>query len=433
MPIAQYMNGSGWATLGAFGGGGATSGVDTELLAAPYVALFSPAHTNFTATAHCSTNNCTWESYQTLGICSTCESLTSSLKMSKVHIVPDEQVDLAYDTDYYTLPNGFGLTGIQPVGMINQINVETNNAMLNITTSITGRYRSSMSDVWDSIAFAHNGSKLFSVFAVGPSPGTLPTQIDANYSGNMTGGIFAPPIAFECLLQLCIRNMRAQFVNGKLIETEVSRWTNQSQPSSDSSNNPEVTLRSPNASTTFVATGEAMGGTSNWLSQLLVGNATSNRINSAWQVVTPDYSSALIQAIHKGMNRSTTAFPDLMDNLANSLSLNLRATPYQPSPVHGSAYCSASHATVTWEWLILPLFELIGSLVFLIAVVVETRKRDMVPWANNILAYFFHGLDERPLGKHLCETQDTMQAEARELMIEFQSDNRGCGLVIAEP
>ncbi|EED13719.1 hypothetical protein TSTA_099690 [Talaromyces stipitatus ATCC 10500] len=71
MPIAQFMN----------------DGFDTELLAAPDIALFSPAHTNFTAAfisrGGGSSSNCTWESYQTLGVRSTCKDLSSSLNMSK--------------------------------------------------------------------------------------------------------------------------------------------------------------------------------------------------------------------------------------------------------------------------------------------------------------------------------------------------------------
>jgi hypothetical protein len=115
-------------------------------------------------------------------------------------------------------------------------------------------------------------------------------------------------------------------------------------------------------------------------------------------------SSELIRAIYNAMNSSTTGFPDPIDNLASSLSLNLRTIPYQPPPIPGKAFYPTSHAVVTWQWLILPLFELIGSLIFLIAVMVETRKRGLMPWTNSVLAYFFHGLDERPLKQHVRES-----------------------------
>ncbi|KAF2815304.1 uncharacterized protein BDZ99DRAFT_378589 [Mytilinidion resinicola] len=430
MPIAQYMNGSGVAPIG---NGVSTSGVDTEFLAAPYVALFSPAHTNFTATAHCGTSNCTWESYQTLGICSTCENLTSQLKATKVHIVPHNEVELAYDTNYYTLPNGFGVTGLQPGEMLNQVAFAASNAMLNITTTLASTNRSSQSGVWDSVAFAHNGSRLLSVFAVGASPGTIPTQTDANYTSDpMTGRLFTSPVAFECLLQFCVRNMRAEFINGTLSETEISNWTDQNQPPPNAGNNLDVTLQPPRSPTAFVATGEAIEATGNWLSRLLVGNATISPSGNHWDLVTPAYSSDLMQSFYMAMNSSTTGFPDLIDNLANSLSLNLRTIPYQPPRVPGKAFTSTSHAVVTWQWLILPLFELVGSLAFLIAVMVETRKRGLVPWTNNVLACLFHGLDERFFGWHVLESEEAMEDKARKLLIEFKPNQDGGRLVVAK-
>lgn len=409
------MNGSGSAPVS---GGGTTGGVDPELLAAPYLGLYSAANTNFSTTVDCGTGNCTWESYQTLSICNTCKNLTSTLNMTKVHVNASQKgLDTAYNTDYYMLQNGFGLTGIQPV----DLTVAT--AVLNITTDWNQDY--------ESIAFPNNGSKLLSVFAVGSAPGTLPSQPDANAIPDpMTGNIFAPPVAFECMLQMCIRNMRAEFINGTLTETEVSRWTNQSQPLRD---NGVFILQSPTSATTFAATDLAIEGTSQWLSYLLVGNATMIDDNGHWDnSYPPMISSDLILAMYLAMNRSTTGFPDLMDNLANSLSRNLRTISYQPASIVGSAFYPTSQAVVTWEWLILPLFELIASLAFLIAVMVETRRRGLTPWTNNVLAYFFHGLDERPLGRHVQENQSIMKEEASKLLVEFKPHENGGGLAVME-
>ncbi|KAH8812616.1 hypothetical protein F5884DRAFT_843803 [Xylogone sp. PMI_703] len=421
IPIAQYMNGTGTASIG---NRGSVGGVDTTLPAAPYIALFSPPHTPFTAaaTTRCGTGNCTWDSYQTLSICNTCENLTSKLKMTKVHIVTDNAVNTSYNTDYYTLPNGFGLTGIQPGQLDTAFEFFTSNAMLNTTTTYSPIHST-------------GSSGLMSVFAVGASPGTIPAQPDSNYTaGSMTGSPFALPIAFECLLQFCVRSMQAEFVNGTLFETEVSNWTDQSQPPPDLlGNDPDITLQPPGSPTAFVATGDALYGTRNWLFQLLIGNATNSHSPTGWNIEALGYSSDLMQAFYLAMNSSETAFPDLMDNLANRLSLSLRELSYQPSPVLGKAFSSTSHAVVTWPWLILPIFELVASLVFFIAVILETRKKGLVPWTNNILAYFFHGLDGRPPNRHARESQDAMEDKARDLLVEFQPHKDGGSLVVVKP
>lgn len=119
MRIAQFMNGTGWAPVS---NGVLEYGVNAEVINAPYLALYSPAGTNFTAAsmARCGSNNCTWDSYQTLGLRSTCQNLSSSLNMTKVYMAPYDD-PYTYNTDYYTLSNGFGLTGAQPGFQYNQV------------------------------------------------------------------------------------------------------------------------------------------------------------------------------------------------------------------------------------------------------------------------------------------------------------------------
>ena len=103
--------------------------------------------------------------------------------------------------------------------------------------------------------------------------------------------------------------------------------------------------------------------------------------------------------IYSKWNRDVSAFPGMMDNVAESLTLSLRRLYGNNQPTAGgTTYVPASRAVVTWEWLVLPLFELVASLIFLITVMMQTRRRGLYPWTNNPLAYFFHGLDERLVG-----------------------------------
>ncbi|KAM0265328.1 hypothetical protein ACHAQJ_000168 [Trichoderma viride] len=410
--IAQYMNGTGTAPIA---NGGVTDGVDSELAPAPFLALFSPPSTNFTVTAHCSTGNCTWSSYQTLGFCNTCKNLSSQLKRDKIRIVPDNLTSEAYSTDIYTLPNGFGLTGIQPGDMDNQVDFFITNGVLNVSTSFLN---------WDSVAFPYNGSVLMSVFAVAAAPGTIPEQPDQTFalSEKMTGGMYAPPVAFECMLQFCVRNMSAVFANGTLHETIISAWTNETQravPDYDHY------IFHPPHSDVFRVLAASVGATANWLSYLLAGDAISSLIDS----LGSHASSDLTQAIRTAMNSSDTGFPDLMDNLANSLSLSLRSASYQPPPTQGKAFAAVSHAVVTWEWLILPAFELVGSLVFLVLVMMRTRKAGLVPWTNSVLAIFFHGFDRRPAMPGVDEAESAMTKEAHGLLVQFQPREEGGRLI----
>ncbi|KAL7928955.1 hypothetical protein V8C35DRAFT_207509 [Trichoderma chlorosporum] len=413
IPIAQYMNGTGSVP---YENGATMNDIDTEFNSAAYLAFFNPPATNFTATAHCSTGNCTWNSYQTLGFCNTCKNLSRQLKRDKIRIVPHSLTDEAYETNTYTLPNGFGLTGIQPGDMDNKVHFFITNGMLNVTTNITP-------EDWTSVAFSHNGSVLLDVFAVAAAPGTIPEQPDQTISSEqMTGGIYAAPVAFECLLQFCVRNMSAIFVNGTLHETVISAWTNETQgllPQYE-----HYVLRPPH-SEEFSVLGLSKDSTALWLTSLLNGSASASLTDS----LDVGASSDLTRIIQTAMNKSETGFPDLMDNLANSLSLSLRTTSYQPSPTRGEAFAPVSHAVVTWEWLILPAFELVASLVFLVMVILRTRKAGLTPWTDNILAVFYHGFDQRPVLQSTDESETALEEEAHGLLVQFQANEEGGRLI----
>ncbi|KAI0860094.1 hypothetical protein F4860DRAFT_515354 [Xylaria cubensis] len=379
IPIARYVNGTGSAYI--IGNQGSTEGVDPELLSAPYRALYSPARTNFTATAYCSTGNCTWDSYESLGICKTCQNITDKLKATKVDGMTK-----------YQLPNGFGLQyPYLPSGGL---------FLLNFTTS----------RLWGPVAFNSNSSKLFSMLAVGAPNGTVPIQIGVNDNNDDTAPLpSAPPIALECLLQYCIRTMQASFVNGVLQETVLSEWTEQSQfpQGHDDNGAADLTLRSPKGSDPG-------------------GDAYDPK-----DAKTPFFSNSISEFIYMAMNTSSTGFQDLMGNLANSFSLNFRTIKYQPAPVSGKAFASNSRAVVVWEWLILPIFELVATLLLLVAVIFETKRKDMVLWGNSALAYVFHGLNKRPEGGSYRESQDDMEKSARELLVEFEPYDTGGHLVVA--
>lgn len=418
--------------------------IDTHLASVPYVALFSPPNTLFTATATCGSGNCTWESYQTLGICNTCKDLSSELTRRIEQSVPFEGNPYNYTTYHYTLPNGFGISGRQPESSDPIVN-----AILNVTTTRT-KYDLFTPEPLDSIAFKDDvyGSKLLSVFAVGAQPGTVPTEPEEDWMATMVGKLYAPPVAFECLFQFCVRNMRANFTNGTLFETEISNLTDQRQSKPSSYNNNKtsyesietISLQYPGSATQsetrtlFTVSNSAVRRLRQWLQRIMDGNVMAYGLTQEeWRLNRENfYSQALVQPIYTAMNQSTTGFPDLMANLANSLTLNLRALPNQPL-IQGKSTITTSQAVVTWSWLLLPLFELVGSLVFLTIVMIKTRSTGLVPWTNNVLAYFFHGLDERPFGGHVRESQHAMQAEAKDLLLEFQSNQHGSHLVVSKP
>jgi hypothetical protein len=427
---AKYMNGTGTAQLS--GTQGSTNGVDAEVQAAAYIGLFSPVLANFTVSAQCNTGNCTWDPYRTLAICNTCADLTSSLNRIKVQLEIDNDPKNVYHTDYYTLPNGVVLNGLQQVTAKAPLFA----SVLNITTTANP----SLSDgevgtTFSSIAFANNASALLSVFAIGLSPGKVPPEPDSDSTpASMTGDGFGSPVAFECLLQFCVQEMRAEFRNGTLNETVLSTWTNNTQVSPGLINvlNADTVLQPPDSGDIFIATVEAVDGTSKWLNYLLTGNATIFTNSDVINLESVGTTQSALEPFVIAMNNSATGFPDMMDNVARSISRNLRTITYQPPPVSGLAFSPTTRATVVWAWLTLPFFLLVAGLVFLVVVIVETERKGLVPWTNNVLAALFHGIDKRSSDHQARETEYVMEEEARALLVEFRPHEDGGRLVAAK-
>jgi hypothetical protein len=119
-----------------------------------------------------------------------------------------------YDTDWWSLDNGFSLRGVMPGWIYDNIpDMNWTNSLLNLTAKRGLKN--------DSIAFKDSGSIILSTFANGNAPGTSPSQPDwyAEDKPKHTGPGFADPIAFECVLHLCILTMHAESIDGTLTET----------------------------------------------------------------------------------------------------------------------------------------------------------------------------------------------------------------------
>ena len=80
-----------------------------------------------------------------------------------------------------------------------------------------------------------------------------------------------------------------------------------------------------------------------------------------------------------------------------------------------------------WAWLTLPIIELIRSLLLLGIVFAQTKSAGLLPWSNNVLAFFFHGFDEWPVdGAEDYGSQKAMKAKAKNMLVELQpSSDRG--------
>lgn len=419
MPVAQYIQSRGDFTF-------AEDDTDASLGLLPSFiqGLSSDAGAQFAAPATCGSSHCEWDSYSTLAVCNSCADLSSQLNIQEM-VFPG-----FWTTDWWVLENNFGLSGAIP-GRRDIPNTskeaQSRNSLFNITTT---KFPYSP---WEEVAFKENGSKIFSVFAVGNTPGTSPRQPDWTplvEDGVSVGDGFADPIAYECILQFCIMQMSAKVLNGTLTETQTAKWTNNDLKTI--ANDVAYTLNPPfDSSVDYVISGDFWTDMANHFSDQLIGNVTYVGSSGRWKggESDPDASTDDMKMLFKKMNDKKITFPEIMDNIAQSLTHALRTVYGKGQPtVAGTIYIPTNRAKVTWPWLVLPLFELVASLVFLITVMMQTRRRGLHPWTNDPLAYFFHGLDERLVG--VSGMEKDMKAKAQSVVVEFERYDQGGRLVV---
>jgi hypothetical protein len=217
--------------------------------------------------------------------------------MNSVLVTPLNRSNPWYLADNYTLSNGFGLRA----KYTDTKDKNAKLALLNITTTapiaVPARHR------FKSVAFNGTGSVLLSIFAVGSAPGKAPIQPDYNTTGRtshtLNGTIFAPPIAYECALRFCIKEMTAKFTNGTLTETELSTWSDDSQVEPKWKNwsfAVDVNFRPPTAKgDVFSTNNNAWRAIEDYVGDIFYGNVTG--IAGTRPFRTPLSSSPVMQTI----------------------------------------------------------------------------------------------------------------------------------------
>ncbi|MCJ1468708.1 hypothetical protein MMC07_007338 [Pseudocyphellaria aurata] len=334
--------------------------VELSMKAAIYNGIFDIQDKAASGIGHtCSSGNCTWPPFPSLGVCSRCVNVTSYMEKS------------CNQTGCYrlSLPNGPTLTGLG--GQINS-------SLSNISPSLKDTYASV-------VQFASLISK------------------GANQSEDAH--------ATECAIWYCVQNYTASVDEGKPSQTVISSWRNDSARLSDSSDlyyrPPGSMANDPNG--TFKVAHWAARAMNEFLSEIFTGSGGINNSGSAF------FSSDVMQALY-----STDNVTVRVNNLAISMTNNIREQNH--SPVMGTTWQTETYIHVRWRWFIFPSALLILSLLFLLGAIVETSYREVMIWKSNNVALLFHGreLSLQPAsGRTPVNTLSQMSEQAKTIMVDL--------------
>ncbi|KAB8349839.1 hypothetical protein FH972_023852 [Carpinus fangiana] len=403
------------------------SGRGGDITDAAYTAILNTPGASHNVTPNCPTGYCAWDTmYYTWSVCNTCQNITSQLNATTMNYYDGQETASAY-----TLSNGFFLSRFASGNPHNY-------GALNVTaTQPTARIGISRPTIlgapYTSVAFANQTAFLLGVLAIGPTLNGLPEVSDATSSETLSQTL---PVAFECLLQLCVKGMTAAQQNGSLVETAheiyplnlTSADVQFSQLPTSQNQNFYQLQAPPDGGKTFQVDENLVSSLRGWLFSLIQGNATAQFVpDDVISELAPITQSLEAARILKAMNADNMGFPKMMDSLAASMS-NAFRTKSAPVPggVPGVSRFPTTLVDVRLVWLAYPFTLLALSLAVLVVIAWQTRSSGRAPWKDSTLALLFHGLDmptkEGPTFRQTQSTR-TMKLFAKKKTMQLEQDH----------
>lgn len=392
-----------------YGFGGGFFEPNLTIMAAAYSGFVSLPNSTFNVTANCPSGNCTWTSFETIGVCSSCQNITSLLK----HRSSDQEywnLSASEQPEYFELPNNHRLT---PQEMI--VGPQAHYAplsIMNITSTWMLRRKKLPSSANNtespppndsSLVFDDRGSELVDFFVIRNAPGSQ-------------------PYAAECILQFCVQSLEAVEKNGSYSENVRSAWSNNTAAARTSFTGTdqldpinEYYLTAPGSNRTFIVDQTAQSHIIDWLLDTLNGTAAN---------LPPDagrsYTNDQIYRIDNGFNYGEEVVSAIIDNVARSMTAAMRSSDNSSAP--GVTLVSDAYYAIRWQWITLPLALYILPIAFIILVIVAGRGgrsgRSTQVWKNSVNAALFHGLDtDTRRGFGLLNSETSIDDTAESLLV----------------
>lgn len=406
------------------------------MLSAVYGGLFASDHASqLSVTPDCSTGNCTWtEPYATLGVCSKCYDITSSIQEQCAPIPNNTATEYGDVHCNYSLPHGLEIDGSVTTGTSMQVRgmpwYNTTEGTVNFKTL---RY---------------------------PLAIMYLLNVTTPPSGNSS--VATSTFAAECALQYCVKKYNGSVSVGKLNETLMDTFFNESaqfdstaefnvsgymQTDEYLSIQPPSTwlagVSNMNSSFTVSASGHSnlkpVFITSDICSNeatdpgcplsIFDGNVTATETESGPSLRT---ISDIPRHIY---NLNFTGIEHMMENLAHGLTTAMRTSkntlfPDANTPLSAIALTNKVIAKVRWGWFAVPATLLVLTLVFMLLTAWETRRRRAMLWKGSSFPAFYYPLtmDGRSQITDVASPR-VMENTANAMKVKWQMTGSGMRLV----
>ncbi|KAF2877054.1 hypothetical protein BDV95DRAFT_481603 [Massariosphaeria phaeospora] len=375
----------------------------------------------------CATGNCTWPTYSSAAVCSSCVDVGHHLKRVKgsgdagSSFVGPTNIRASGDYTSFSLPYA-NLTNYD--GRIPQ--AEVSELMKSGESMLTAFVVSNTTNIpEDTVAFQNMETLLISFATIKSSDEWRNSQVSWEDS---------TPSATECALYLCSNVYESVDREGVLKERIINSWANRDpeswEPESHCSGNPECAkgfaekvsalqsewgqskgLATPfwkasdlrlvippeesahlpeNLTRQFNITHTAVKSTMDFLrgfASLAAAPSDSTKNQMAYPAYHIDIMPPVIDTLWASTNLTTT-----FENLARSITTHLRNVA--PDRHRGTVQSWVFHFKVNWAFLAFPLAMLLLGIVYVLLTIIEATRLHLPIWKEGLLPVLLHGFDD---------------------------------------
>ncbi|KAE8836662.1 hypothetical protein HRS9139_04760 [Pyrenophora teres f. teres] len=389
----------------------------------------------------CSTSNCTWPLYETLGVCSQCTDISTELSFGCLMHTVDWTAktrgtfDLQQPYPRATACGYFlNATSDFPILMSgylwDQNNFTVGEALTMRALPLTEVTKKPLYGD-GSLHFKNIRHKIQDVFIVSAHDGTA----EAVYRNET-------PVAQECHISWCVKKMQSSYTWGGYVEHVISTTLNTTGgpfpwlaiDSQDEEGNFTDMFYLENVTIT-VATPED----GREVSEFGLFNDTASTVIQGFNDIFPSFTTMVNESApsilrfktwRSGAPWSQTPYfnPWLapnnvtqhMERLATALTNVVRSASSRQN-VDGLAFSKETFITVRWAWLTFPLLLLVLSLVFLIATIIKTSKDNEIGlFKNSAMPTLIYSLPKETQGQFPSSSTWNSTKETKKIRIRLQ-------------
>ncbi|KAL1794152.1 hypothetical protein ACET3X_007573 [Alternaria dauci] len=369
---------------------------DPKMTLAIDTVLNTPEIDMRSSTAQCSTANCTWLSYPTLGVGHTCQDVSYLLQY-----ICENNTDLALSQQAVTAvdPCGYKVNDTFVTGVYGNLGFRDVTSLSTLVVD-TFDFESSSNHFWNTTAF-HNSTLPILDFYIAYTPGGPEAALR-----NQT------PVLLECLLTWNVHTIDSRVVNGILQERVLDTVVVQPQSLDNStvwpitaslgSNN---TFRILNGSTQLLRDW-ILSGFPFYLSQ------------------DPAYDFELYSGMWSFHQIPPYDFESHMSNLTKAITNDMKSRSSGTMLVEGTAWSSERFVKIRWAWITLPAASLVGGLVLIFTMILHGKKAKAPVWKSSALTTLLHGLSEET--RNLIDPDlSSSQVEAMSTKLRAKPTDKG--------